>query len=284
MNSPNETNKSPVPQRLLCLGFGDLAARLTAALPPQEWAISGLSRSQKSSTVAGLTQGNAADPAALRALLQQDVNQVLVTLTPDARTEQAYRMAYLDPVRQLVLACRKLGIAPHLLFVSSTAVYAQNRGEWVDEASSAEPLQFNGRILRQAEQLLEYSELPYTLLRFSGIYGRNATIPPQMPSQRSGFSPGHWTNRIHVDDCVGSLAFVLDRYARAQQSSGLLVASDRRPVTQGAIENWLRAAQGLPRQTWHKLKGSGKRCCSGQLQRLGYRFQLEDFRQAYGRG
>ena len=62
-----------------------------------------------------------------------------------------------------------------MLFVSSTAVYGDAGGDWIDESTTPEPGGFSGRIIREAEELL-FSRLGGTgitpvVLRLGGIYG-----------------------------------------------------------------------------------------------------------------
>ena len=61
----------------------------------------------------------------------------------------------------------------HLIYVSSTGVYGDFDGQWVDESSTTQPLRFGGKACLKAEQLIRESDLANrsTLLRFAGIYG-----------------------------------------------------------------------------------------------------------------
>ena len=59
-----------------------------------------------------------------------------------------------------------------MFFASSTSVYGQHDGEWVDETSPTEPVDFRGRRLLEAEQLLATGSLRGRRpVRFGGIYG-----------------------------------------------------------------------------------------------------------------
>ena len=57
-----------------------------------------------------------------------------------------------------------------LLFVSSTGVYAQRDGEWIDEDSPTEPTGFTGQVMLEAEQLALGCGLPATCVRMGGLY------------------------------------------------------------------------------------------------------------------
>lgn len=282
MNSPSE-NISPNDKRLLVIGFGDIAERLAEPLLASGWQIEGLCRSKKESHLVTLQQGNAADSVDLEKALAMRPHQVLVTLTPDERTPQAYQAAYVRTTKSLVRACANLDFAPHILFASSTAVYSQDDGSEVDERSEAKPPAFNGRALCEAERLFEASRLPLTILRFSGIYGRERKpMQQRLRAELQNFSPWRWTNRIHIRDVVGVIEFVLNSYQGSKEPMGILLASDQHPAQQGSIENWVREQLKLAVLDFDKDElASGKRCNSLRLQSLGYRFKVQDYREGY---
>lgn len=155
---------------------------------------------------------------------------------PDVRDEAAYRALYVDGLRRAIDAC-----APaRIVFVSSTAVYAEDAGEWVDETTPARPPAFNGRALLAAEQGLA-GHAGSTALRCSGIYGpgRGALL-----RKARGDQPGarRWTNRIHAQDVASAISHLLDLDAPPP----LLLANDDLPALEQDVLAWLRARQGLP--------------------------------------
>ena len=58
-----------------------------------------------------------------------------------------------------------------LLFVSSSRVYGQQDGEWVDETSPAVATGYSGRVMLEAEQVALNSGIPASIVRLTGIYG-----------------------------------------------------------------------------------------------------------------
>ncbi|MYH90732.1 MAG: sugar nucleotide-binding protein, partial [Gammaproteobacteria bacterium] len=96
------------------------------------------------------------------------------------------------------------------LFLSATSVYAQNRGEWLDEESPTSPGTYNGMSLLSAEEaVLGWSPNPL-VVRFAGIYGPDRMrlvrqLEKPLTIQRT---PAAYTNRVHQEDCVGSLRFL----------------------------------------------------------------------------
>ncbi|MGZ8144127.1 MAG: NAD-dependent epimerase/dehydratase family protein, partial [Methylosarcina sp.] len=133
---------------ILIVGCGDIGSNLALQLSRQGHTVTGLRRHPPP----GLSSFSyvAADITRAETLQERrtDFDHVFFIVSADGRTEQSYRDVYqigLDNVLD-----RFSGLP--LIFVSSTSVYGQSRGEWVDEMSEAEPEQFNSRLIRQAER------------------------------------------------------------------------------------------------------------------------------------
>ena len=141
--------------RILIAGCGDIASALGVELAIAGYEIWGLRRDP-----AGL-------PAAIRPLradltrpatlvgLPRAIDVVVYTAAPDESTDRAYRATYVEGLCALLqaLVAQRQG-PPRIVFTSSTAVYGQTDGSWVDEASPTEPGDFRGRRLLQAERVL----------------------------------------------------------------------------------------------------------------------------------
>ncbi|MCY2964747.1 MAG: SDR family oxidoreductase [Planctomycetota bacterium] len=94
------------------------------------------------------------------------------------------------------------------LYISSTSVYGQAAGEWVDEVSETVPTAENGRVCLDAERLLKESIPQAIILRSAGIYGPGRMVA-RLESLRAGTpvtgNPDAWLNLIHVDDLVNTV-------------------------------------------------------------------------------
>ncbi|MBL9124136.1 MAG: SDR family oxidoreductase [Planctomycetaceae bacterium] len=95
-----------------------------------------------------------------------------------------------------------------LIYISSTSVYGQQAGEWVDEQSSCEPATEDGRICLAAEQILATHPLGDRgcILRLAGLYG-----PGRVPRREAlaagaplAARPDSYLNLIHVDDAASA--------------------------------------------------------------------------------
>jgi nucleoside-diphosphate-sugar epimerase len=102
---------------------------------------------------------------------------------------------------------------PRLIYASSTGVYGQRDGSWVDEEAPTEPEDESGRIVLAAERLL-HERLPEALvLRFAGLYGpgrllRSANLVAGEPLTSA---PDGWLNLIHVADGAATVRAAAER-------------------------------------------------------------------------
>jgi nucleoside-diphosphate-sugar epimerase len=205
-------------------------------------------------------------PETLRGL-PDHLDLVFFTAAPDRHDDEAYRDLYVEGLRNLIHALTEQAQRPRrLLFTSSTAVYAQRDGEWVDEGSPTEPRTFAGRRLLEAERLLQASPFPSIVARLAGIYGPGrGRLVQSVRDGTAAYAEGTpvYTNRIHRDDSAG----VLRHLATIAEPLPLYVAADHEPADNGTVLRWLAeqfhaAPPGIRPasevQSWER--GSSKRC------------------------
>ncbi|MDN3637940.1 NAD-dependent epimerase/dehydratase family protein [Simiduia curdlanivorans] len=262
--------------KTLLIGFGDLAQRLQPLLPGD---IVAIRRSPRPEPFC--RQLDALDAAAMGALLEQRFDQIVVTLTPSERSDEGYRRAYVEPMALLVELLAQRQLRPRILFVSSTAVYGQNQGEWLDETSIVAPSQFNGVRLLEAEGILLNAGLEVIIARFSGIYGPGrARLVEQVrhgiPISRNLLA---YSNRIHVDDGASAVAHLLQ--LEAPESHYLV--TDSEPVLLGEVVRALATALQRPAPSASAgAPFSGKRLRNTRLLASGFRFRYPSWREGYG--
>jgi len=260
-------------KRLLIAGFGDLGQRLAGRLRADDWEVHALRRSpaDRGGVVwhqADLTRSDTLNdlPAHFDAVIHQ--------ATPNERTPEAYQAIYVEGLAHLIARVT----TDQLILVSSTAVYAQDQGEWVDESSPTEPTRFNGRILLEAERLA--LEAGGRVVRFSGIYGpgREMLIRRVKGGQaRCSEQPPQWTNRIHADDAAAVLAHLLNH----PDLGPIVCASDDRPSPRCEVLDWLAECLDCPRPLRENGGGSGKRVSNACLRTSGFEFTYPDYRTGY---
>lgn len=267
--------------RALIAGAGYVGAALAECLVAAGHEVVVLRRSAASPPPgARAFRADLAAPGALDALPAADL--VFYTAAADERSDGAYRRAYVEGVARLVERLARQPAPPRrLLFTSSTAVYGQQDGEWVDESSATEPADFGGRRLLEGEALVRAAPFPGVALRLGGIYGPGRTS--LIERARGGAAGGPaYTNRIHRDDAAGALAHL----ALLPEAEPCYVGVDCEPATEADVLAWIAPRVGgapppgaapAPR----RARGS-KRCRNARLLASGYRFRYPTYREGYG--
>ncbi|MGE0821135.1 MAG: SDR family oxidoreductase [Candidatus Binatia bacterium] len=274
--------------RVLIAGCGDVGTELGVRLKEHGHVVWGLRRSADafplgiSPLVADLTK-----PDTLQTLPPR-LDFVVYTAAPDHASEETYHAVYVEGVRNLLTALqRQQQQMQRFFFTSSTGVYAQTSGEWVDECSPAEPVHFSGTRLLAAEDELLNSSFPATVVRLGGIYGPGRTR--LLTSVRNGTAvcldqAPHYTNRIHRDDCAGALQHLLS----LPQPARLYLGVDHEPAEYWEVVRWLASRLGVPapqsktpREPQSRAQRSNKRCRNARLVATGYRFRYPTFREGY---
>ena len=122
------------------------------------------------------------------------------------------------------------------LFTSSTGVYGQTDGSWVDEDSPIEPSGETGQTLLEAESLA--LSIGGIVLRLSGIYGpERGHLYRQFLKSEAVMTgnPNRWMNMIHRDDVIGCILAAME----TAEPGTVLNATDNEPVTQKEFFQWL---------------------------------------------
>jgi nucleoside-diphosphate-sugar epimerase len=272
--------------RVLIAGCGYVGSVLAQALGQEGHEVWGLRR-----RVAGLPEGvhpfeaDLALPGTL-VELPPGLDVVFYMAAPGGSDDALYRTAYVEGLANLLTALEEGQQRPRrIFFASSTAVYAQSDGSWVDEDSPTTPRHFSGHRLLEAEALLAASSFAHVIVRFGGIYGpRRNRLIERVRTARAYFhdAPPQYTNRIHRDDCVGAL-----RHLMALPTPGSrYLAVDSDPAEEAEVMNWLagtlgappprRASAGDPRP----IRGN-KRCRNARLLESGYTLRYPTFREGY---
>ena len=113
-------------------------------------------------------------------------------------------------------------------YLSTTGVYGDTKGEWVNETTSPNPQQERSiRRLSCEKQWLE-TKLPIQILRLPGIYGpgRSAFEGLFNGTTKMIDKPGQVFSRIHVDDIAGSVLFLINLYCQGKNPSVVNVADN----------------------------------------------------------
>jgi nucleoside-diphosphate-sugar epimerase len=132
-----------------------------------------------------------------------------------------------------------------LIYISSTSVYGQLAGEWIDEDSPREPLTEEGRICLAAEQALEQHSLAVRscILSLAGIYGPGRVPRREALAQGAPIAarPDAYLNLIHVDDAATAVVAA----AKHPQPGRRYLVADGHPVIRREYYRELARLWGL---------------------------------------
>lgn len=270
--------------RVLVAGLGDVGGRAAAQLVARGHEVIGVRRSQAPGPD-GVTMvaGDLTDER-LVARLPGQFDRVLITVSADGRDPALYRTAYIEgPVTLLAGLAGRGDPVDRVVFTSSSAVYGQRDGEWVDETSPTDPSSATGRVLVEAEHAIADGPYPATALRLTGIYGPGRTR--LMDRVRSGEAvvgtTPVWTNRIHAADAAAACVLLLELGADAP---AVVIGTDDEPTERATVYRWLAEQMGVPGPQVDDERApdrGSKRCRNSLLRSLGWTPAHPSFREGY---
>jgi nucleoside-diphosphate-sugar epimerase len=250
--------------RLLILGRGYTASRIGAALMARGWDVTGMTRDGRDGTLAF------ADRAKVAAAIG-DADAVLSSIPPEGD---------IDPA--LAVYGDALTVAPGWLgYLSSTGVYGDTGGAWVDESAPTGTGRRNARSAADAGWLA----LGARVFRLPGIYG-----PGRSPLDRVAagtahrvHAPGQIFSRVHVDDIVSGVIAGLDAPAGAYN------LADDRPCAQNEVIDFAAGLLGRDAPPFVSLDtlspmaraffAENRRVANGKAKRvLGWAPRYSDYR------
>ncbi|MCD1641096.1 NAD-dependent epimerase/dehydratase family protein [Pseudomonas stutzeri] len=272
---------------VLIAGCGDVGSRLGLQLSRAGWTVYGLRRNAAELPVPILpVRGDLSDASCPRCWPNGGLDYLVYAASATEHDEAGYRQAYVEGLRNVLDWLRQRNQQPRrLLFVSSTGVYAQRDGEWIDEDSPTEPTGFTGRVMLEAEQLALGCGLPATCVRMGGLYDPSR---PWLQNQvRAGLrverDPPQYSNRIHRDDAAALLAFLLQSDASGAALQPCYLGVDDDPAPLHEVVDWLRERLGVTHwaeQSMTRRAGS-KRCSNARARALGWKPRFASYRDGY---
>ena len=227
----NEMTDVALRTRILIIGCGDTGRRVAALEQASGRKIIALSRSKHTaSTLSQLgietVTGDLDAPESLTGL--DGDAEVLYYFAPPPSSGES------DPrLMALLAALGGQALPRRVVYISTSGVYGDCKGEWVDEGWPVNPRSDRARRRVAAEDGLmawcRQSGVPWTILRVPGIYGPGRLpverIRRGMPVVREEESP--WSNRIHVDDLAQACCLA----AHCGKAEGIYNISDGNPTT-----------------------------------------------------
>jgi nucleoside-diphosphate-sugar epimerase len=269
---------------VLIIGCGAIGTELGNQLAGKGHRVTGLKR--KPPTDENKFNFIAADITSTQTLeaLDKDFDCVFFIVSPNERSEKNYHDLYQIGLNNILTHFD--GHQPAWFFVSSTSVYGQHQGEWVDEESTAQPDTVCSQLIREAELRLINLNAGHTIVRFSGIYGPGREYLLRMAKQSPLIqkAPPYYTNRIHQQDCVGVLIYLLEQRLAGVALESCYLASDDDPAPMWDVITWLTQQMQCPaplEKNGASEHSMNKRCNNSRLKALGYRFTYPSYKEGY---
>ncbi|MCW0183282.1 MAG: SDR family NAD(P)-dependent oxidoreductase [Zavarzinia sp.] len=228
--------------RLFCFGLGYSALALARRLRPRGFAIAGTVRNEAKAEAlraAGIEvhlfdRGRPlTDPVAALA----GTTHLLSSVPPDAGGD-----AVIDHHGALLSGLSGLLWAGYL---STTGVYGDRGGNWIDEGAEIAPTGARGQRRAAAEAAWSALGLPLHIFRLAGIYGPGRSALDQLRAGRAQavVKPGQVFSRIHVED----IAAVLDASIARPHPGAAYNVCDDEPAPPWEVIEFAADLAGLPR-------------------------------------
>ena len=250
-----------VDKALLVIGTGYVGTELARRARDKDWRVVGTTRSEgkiEALTEIGVeaidwdVQGSSFDELAdeIDEFEEQDWQIVysIPTIYRDYQTaEDSGTPRHVEPIEEVLEALEGVDNLEQFVYLSSTSVYGNHDGEWVDETSECRPKSPVGKMRLDIERaVLSYRpDLNTSVARLSGIYGPGRTMLSLFESGRYKLVDGGEkpTNRIHVSDIVSGL-FRL--FSEKPEDEHIFNFSDGNPKTSRELAEFLSEVAGVP--------------------------------------
>ncbi len=247
-----------MPRNALIIGFGYIGRRMARRLRAADWHVAALTRSADGIAAAqglGIAawQGDLDQPSSLADLPVTADTAVFYLAPPPTEGVTDPRMTHF---------LGALTVAPHaLIYISTTGVYGDSKGQMVTEESPVNPETERAKRRVAAEAALKnYAEqhppMRHVVLRVSGIYGPDklplARLQRGEPIVEDSAHPSY-VNVIQADDLVDICIAAAERAPRG----AIYNVSSNRPVSMAAYMDVVADAAGLqrpPRISWDEAK------------------------------
>ena len=225
-----------------------------------------------------------------------DADWVIFAASSGGRDAAAARKIYVDALGDAIEGYGSRASSPdRFLYTSSTGVYGDHDGEWVDESTPLEPTTEKTEVLVEAERIAREDAADHgidgTVARFSGLYGPDRY---RLDRYLEGPVTEGYLNMVHRVDAAGAVAFLLTEDCARDE---VVLVTDDEPADKWDFADWLADQCGVeapPKQTKEErlaerdLSDAGrrrvltsKRCSNEYLRERGYEFTYPTYREGY---
>ncbi|GAB7013603.1 NAD(P)H-binding protein [Halolamina salina] len=277
---------------VLVLGCGYVGRELGRQLLDAGHDVTGVVRSETSAEAVAAdgiepVRADLTDPGAVSTL--PDADALVFAASAGRGSVAEARSLYVDGLRAIVSEFEGREFPPdRLLLTSTTGVYGDHSGDWVDESTPIDPERPKAAVIAEAEGIVHRSGIDGTVARFAGLYGPGRyRIDAYLDSVTAG-----WRNSVHRDDAAGALAWFLTEDVAREET---VLVNDGTPVDRWVFADWLADRCDAPEPekltVEERLEGlsesaslrvaSQKRCRNDRLLELGYELRYPSVYEGY---
>ncbi|WP_380675479.1 SDR family oxidoreductase [Salinigranum sp. GCM10025319] len=279
--------------RTVVLGCGYVGLELGRQLRDRGHDVVGVRRSDAGLDAvadAGLdpVRADVTDPESLSDV--PDADWLVFAASSGGRGADAARRVFVRGLENAVEAFAGRDDPPErLVYTSSTGVYGDHGGDWVDEDTRIEPTTEKTQVLAEAEDVALSAPFPSAVARFAGLYGPDRY---RLGRYLTGPVTEGYLNMVHRADAAGAVRFALE-----EAIDGVVLIVDDEPVSKWEFADWLADECGVdrpPKRTKEDRLDAGdlseaarrriltsKRCSNRRLRELGYEFTYPTYREGY---
>jgi nucleoside-diphosphate-sugar epimerase len=262
-----QTQRRPTFENIAVLGCGYVGSALADYWEDRGHCITGTTTSRErvaslSAAISKVVLMRGDNVMAVQSLLQGQ-NTLVVSVAPTGfqeAEEAAYEKTYLTTAKNLAEVLKQ---SPHLtqvVYLSSCSVYGDRQGDWVDETSSVNPLDYKSQIIHESEKIILQAASEHQkvcVLRLGGIYGPGRELVSMFGGLAGMTIPGkgdRFINWVHRDDIIGAVDFI-----RLNELRGTYNLVDDSQMTVKEQVKLVCSSYNLPPVNWDSSKVSTQR-------------------------
>ena len=179
-------------KKVLILGYGDIANRLSKLLSKKDFDLYAVSKSIKKIENFYMYDWLSDNQFELD---QKDFDSVIFFPKPFDMSEAGYKKGFIDGSRSILNILEKINFRK-LILISSTRVYGREQIGLLDESTEPQPSDFRGKLVYDYENLFikKYNKEIF-VLRFAGLYTNKSEVT--------------FLNNLHRDSAAEIIYFIL---------------------------------------------------------------------------
>lgn len=271
---------------VLIVGCGDLGLEVARLLLITNLNVLGLRRQAINKENFPIMAGDVTKPETLKILSQSQAKCLVYCVAANEQSDENYQQIYVQGLKNILAALADNKELQHVFFVSSTRMYGQVTDALLDENDIAQPADFGGVRLLEAEQhlyqaALDSKQWTSTALRLTGIYGPGRTRMVNMAQDLSRWPVENtWTNRIHRDDAAAFIVFLIAQVLAKKPIEDCYIVTDSCPVSMFEVLTWIAHQLGWAVKDMQAAK-AGKRMSNQRMLATGFELHYPDYKKGY---